>query len=89
MKENIGKQINEFLTLDRYLKILGFSLILIGIVLFLHCASTIEYQYMLPTFIAQLHMTSNPLFYLIFGFSILLFRYFTKVTGLEIVEECE
>ena len=83
MKEKIGKQINEFLSLDCYLKLVGLSSLLVGLGLFVYCTLTVEHQYMIPTIIAQLHMTSNPLFYLIFGFLLLCFRYFMKITDKE------
>jgi len=87
MKESISKQINEFLTLDCYLKLVGISSLFTGLGLFVYCALTVEHQYMLPTFIVRLHTTSNPLFYLVFGFSLLCFRYFMIVTDKK--EDCE
>lgn len=87
MKEKISKRINDFLTLERYLKLLGMSLLMAGLGLFVYCALTVEHQYMLPSFILKLQTTSNPLFYLVFGFSLLCFRYFMIVTDKK--EECE
>ena len=87
MKETISKKINDFLTLDRYLKIVGTSLLVVGLGLFVYCALTVEHQYMLPSLISRLETMSNPLFYLVFGFSLLCFRYFIIVTDKK--EECE
>ena len=87
MKETISKKINDFLTLDRYLKLVGASLLVVGLGLFVYCALTVDYQYQLPTLILKLQATSNPLFYLVFGFSLLCFRYFMIVADKN--GECE
>jgi len=80
MKESIGKQIYEFLTLDRYLTITGVFSILLGIVLFIYCI-------FLNISIINIPSTSSPLFFIALGITILFFRYFLKVTDKKM--ECE
>ena len=84
MKESIGKQIYEFLTLDRYLLLVGFPLLLVGIVLFVFCI-------MLDIPILRVETMSNPLFYLILGIVVLVFRCFIRITDKDIIllKECE
>lgn len=82
MKE-ISKKINDFLTLDRYLKLVGASLLVVGLGLFVYCTWTVKYQFQLPTLIFSLQTLSNPLFYLVFGFSLLCFRHFLKITDIK------
>lgn len=83
MKETIGKRIYDFLTLSCYLKLVGVSLIIVGLGLFAYCIGSVEHQFMLPSLIIKLQTMSNPLFYLILGFSLLCFRYFIIVTDKE------
>ena len=80
MKEIISKKIYDFLTFSRYLKLVGVSLIIVGLGLFMYCIGSVEHQFMLPSLIINLQTMSNPLFYLILGFSLLCFRYFVIVT---------
>jgi len=80
MKETISKRINEFLTLERYLKLIGMSLLMAGLGLFAYCM-----LFDIPMMIVK--TTSNPLFFLIFGMVVLCFRYFMIVTDKK--EECE
>ena len=80
MKESISKKIYEFLTIDRYLTIMGVFSILLGIVLFIYCI-------FLNISIIHIPSTKSPLFFLALGLTILCFRYFLKVTDKEM--ECE
>jgi len=72
-KEKVNKQIKEFLTLDRYLLLLGISLLMVGIVLFVFCT-------VINIPIMNVTTTSNPLFFLIFGMTVLCFRHFMIIT---------
>ena len=84
MKERAGKRIKDFLTLDRYLLLLGIPLLMVGIMLFVLCMLTgIPFM--------SVETMSNPLFYLILGLVVLVFRWFFRVTGKDIIllKECE
>jgi len=80
MKEKISKRIYNFLTLERYLKLVGMSLLMAGLGLFVYCI-----LFNIPVMIVK--TTSNPLFFLMFGLVVLCFRYFMLVTDKK--EECE
>ena len=76
MKENISKQIYEFLTISRYLAIVGSFSILLGLVLFI-------YYIVLNISIINIPSTSSPLFFLALGIMILCFRYLIIITDKE------
>jgi hypothetical protein len=80
MKETISEQIYEFLTIGRYLAIMSFFSILLGLVLFV-------YSIILNISIINIPSTSSPLFFIMLGICILCFRYFIIITDKK--EECE
>jgi len=68
MKERIGEQIYEFLTLDCYLELLSFSLIVVGVVLSVcYFISGIS--------IMDVSVLVSPLFFVIFGVVVFCFRF--------------
>jgi len=80
MKEKISNRVKDFLTLERYLAIVGSILVVSGLVLFVYYTI-----FNIPMMFVT--VTSSPLFYLIFGFSLIVFRFFIIVTSKE--GECE
>lgn len=80
MKEKISNRVKDFLTLERYLAIVGSILVVSGLVLFVYYTI-----FNIPMMFVT--VMSSPLFYLIFGFSLIVFRFFIIVTSKE--GECE
>lgn len=70
----------EKLTLDLYLQIVGIGCLFTGFALFIICIwLDINFFYVV--------MHTNPLFYLIVGISVLLYRYFLKYVEIVVEED--